>query len=93
MGIKKAYENLGQKLDNLGNDYSKLMKEKETIENSNWEKQINEIKSEIEKYKTIFNKCDTVMNGIKEIMLQQKNDLARENAAEKNLGKNVEQCL
>lgn len=92
-GIKKAYEELGQKLDKLGNDYSNLMKEKENIDHANWEKQVSDIKNEMEKYKIMFNKCDIVMNGIKEIVLQQKNGLAKENMAEKKLEKNVEQYL
>lgn len=96
-GIKQAYKVLGEKLDKLEKNYSHAIEMKDklgnvsnTIEYQKIEQNIERIKEQIIKIKELFIKCNTVIDGIREANLIQKNENTKNNQNERTRENNVE---
>lgn len=95
--IKKAYKVLGQNLDKLEKDYSQVLKTGETLikdkknpEYQKWGENEQILKNELTRIKELFNKCSTVIEGIREVNISVKNDIARQNQQNNNIKKDID---
>lgn len=97
-GIRQIYVMLGNKLDKLEKDNDQLLVKGETLlkelnspNYQKWELNVNAIKAEILQVKDLFSKCSTVIEGIREINLKQKNEQIKlQNNSENSFRRNVE---
>lgn len=85
-GIAKTHQLVGQKLESLERQYSTLLREGELIpkdsvnERKNWEARFEVVEKDILRIKDLFEKCEIVSDGLREINLNAMHEKAKKNA-------------
>lgn len=88
-GIKKTYDKLGQGIERLESEYGKLMTQGEAFTDlkstdySEWATKVKAVESELSKVKALFNKCNTVIEGIRGADLVIKDEKSKTQAVDK----------
>lgn len=91
--FKKYYSQIGNKLENLENEYNKLINEYKDNPSSEWKNKANKIKNDISTTKEMFSKFSLVIEGIKDATLVMKNENIKQNGLDKQLSNKMEISL
>lgn len=100
-GIRQAYIILGKNLDKLESEYTEVLKQGQKInkvqnskEHEDWEVNFNKIKNELIKVKDLFNKCNVVIEGLRDVNMTQINKQLKDQEIKVNhLQKNIEHSI